>query len=299
VAADWSIAVGPPADAVVRKAQEVDADLILIGAGEQTLFERFSAGPAAEAILQRAAQPVLAVRPGGPTTLFQTILCPVDQSAASRRGLDNAVRLARAFGGALVVLGVVPEVSRLAAAVETGVLAGAVAEHVRRWRDEFERFLGGEGPGVSWEKEVRQGVPHEEIVAAARDHQADLIVMGSTGRTGLARVLMGSVTRRVLHQLPCSLLTVKEEDVVEELLEEDVRHIQRLMAEGRGLATDDCAAAASKYRQVLAYDPFHLPALAGLAGCLDRLGRAEEAARYRRRARAVSRIPGREAQPQA
>ncbi len=66
---------------------------------------------------------------------------------------------------------------------------------------------------MAWSKEVRSGVPHEEIVAAAEKHQANLIVMGSTGRTGLLRLLMGGVTRRVIQHLPCSLLTVKQEDL--------------------------------------------------------------------------------------
>ena len=84
--ADPAIAVGPPGDAIVQKAQELDVDLILMGAGEESRFERFSVGPVAEEVLELAPQPVLAVRPGGPTLQFKKILCPVDQSAASRRG---------------------------------------------------------------------------------------------------------------------------------------------------------------------------------------------------------------------
>ena len=50
-----------------------------------------------------------------------------------------------------------------------------------------------------WKREFRQGSPHEQITAAARERGADLLVMGATGRTGLVRVLLGSVTRRVLR----------------------------------------------------------------------------------------------------
>ncbi len=72
-------------------------------------------------------------------------------------------------------------------------------------------------PGARrWQKEVREGAPDREIVAAAQEHEADVICMGSTGRTGLIRVLMGSVTRHVLQDLPCSLLTVKDEHLIEE-----------------------------------------------------------------------------------
>jgi nucleotide-binding universal stress UspA family protein len=230
--AESSVLIGPPAGTIVGKAGEVDADLIVLGAGRHSPFDHFAVGPVAEAVLGQAAQPVLAVRPGEPEAAFRTVLCPVDQSAVSARGLRNAIRLTLAFGGRLVVLTVVPAVSWLTAATETGQLAGAAAEYERRWRAGLEEFLE-DFPfgGVRWEREVRQGQPHEQIVAAARERGADVLVMGATGRTGLVRVLLGGVTRRVLRQLPCSLLTVKEEDVLEERFQGDLATIQGLMAD--------------------------------------------------------------------
>jgi universal stress protein E len=283
-----STAVGSPADTIVRKAQEIDADLVLIGAGEASRFDR-PAGPMAEAILQHAVQPVLAVRPGEPSVNFRQILCPVDHSAVSRRGLQNAIRLAHAFQGQVEVLSVVPAASWLPSAVETGTLVGATAEHERRWREEFDRFLQGtDFENVVWRKEVRTGTPHEQIVAAARECRADLIIMGSTGRTGLARMLMGSVTRRVLQRLPCSLLAVKNEDLLEELLEGDIHTLNLMVAEGSELLTAERhAEAAAKFRQVLLQNPFHVAALDFLAEAYSKLGRAEDARRYRRRAMAL------------
>ena len=288
---DPLLAVGPPGDTIVQKAQELDVDLILMGAGEESRFERFSAGPVAEEVLELAPQPVLTVRPGGPPLRFQKILCPVDQSALSRRGLLNATRLARVFGGHLVVLTVVPTVSWLSAAVATGQLAGAAAEYESRWRSEFEQLLRDTSfAEVKWQSEVRQGAPDQQIIAAAREHQADLIVMGATGRTGLVRVLLGSVTRRVLQQLPCSLLAVKQEDVVEELFQGDLDTINRLMTEGRGLLTGGSyATAKTKFRQVLARNPFHVGAVEALAEAHEQLGNREEADYYRRRAEKLRR----------
>jgi nucleotide-binding universal stress UspA family protein len=209
----------------------------------------------------------------------------VDQSTVSRRGLQNAIRLARTFQGSVVVLSVVRAMSRLPWGVETGMLQAA-AEYERHWREQFDRFMANtEFDTVPWQKEVRTGVVHEQIAAAARDCGADVIVMGSTGRSGLARMLMGSVTSRVLQHLPCSLLTVKHEDVLEELLEGDIRAIKLLLAEGREmLAAASYAEAAAKFRQVLFQNPFEVIALEGLAEASAKLGRTEDAARYRRRA---------------
>ncbi len=287
--ADSFVVTGPPADTIVQKANAIDADLILIGAGERSRFDRFSMGPVATAVLEHAPQPVLAVRPGEPAVRFRKILCPVDQSGASARGLRNAIRLARAHGGELVILTVVPEVSWLSAAWETGQLADAKAEHECKWLEEFERFLAGiPTHNVTATKEVRHGSPHQQIVTAARDHQADVIVMGATGRTGLVRVLLGSTTRRLLEHLPCSILTVKDEDAVEEKFDAELRLIHRLMDEGRELlASGGHEAALAKFRQVLSYNPFHAEAITGQAEAHEKLGHHDLAEYYRRRVQSL------------
>lgn len=279
------IGMGPPADLIIRKANEIDADLILIGTGELSRFGRYSAGPVTEAVMQRAVQPVLAIRPEAPTAKFSNILCPVDFSAPSKRGLQNSIRLAKAFRGHLLVMTVVPKAKWLGPAIEAGRLAGAPGEYDRQWREQFDRFIEDvEFDEVSWEKEARCGLPDQEIVAAAREHHSDVIVMGSTGRTGLARVLMGSVARRVLQQLPCSLLTVKNEDLVEEISEEEASAIHQLLTEGRGqLGRGDYEPALAKFNQVLAHNPFHIAALEGRAVACERLGQVDRAERCRRR----------------
>jgi len=276
---------GAPAHTIINVAQEHNADLIVIGAGDQRNSAVFTLGPIAEAVTGHAPQPVLAVRPGDPELHFKKILCPVDQSRTSFRGLQNAVRLAKAIGSELFVLSVIPEVSWLTAAVETGVLTDARAEHASEWAQEFEQFLQkADFSGVSWKSVVRYGVPHEQIVAAARELGSDLIVVGATGRTGLVQVLLGSTTRRLLRDMPCSLLTVKQDDVLEELFESDLVGISRLMTEARSLSdTKSHLPAIILYRQVVSRDPFHVEAMSGLAVLLDTIGESEEAARYRHR----------------
>jgi nucleotide-binding universal stress UspA family protein len=286
---ETATAVGHAADVITRKADEIGADLILIGAGERSRLDHFAHGPNAAAIMQHATKPVLAVRPGEPPAAFRKILCPVDMSAASMRGLLNAIRLARAFGSHLLVLTVVPSPNWFELVVEAKSLAEIKVEHDREWRASFEQFLLTAPLGnVSWAKEIRSGAPQREIIAAAAAHQSDLIVMGSTGRTGLARVLMGSVTRRVIQQLPCSLLTVKPEELPEEEFSSDVNTIRILYAEGRELLrAKSYEAAAAKFNQVLGHDPYHALALKGRADAFDQLGHAHDAARSRRRASVI------------
>ncbi len=206
------VKLGTPAQTIIDVAQEQNADLIVIGAGEQRGSAGFALGPIAEAVTGHAPQPVLAVRPGDPELHFKKILCPVDQSRTSFRGLQNAVQLAKAIGSELFVLSVIPEVSWLTAAAETGVITDARLEYASEWTQEFEQFLQKvDFSDVAWKSEVRYGVPQDEIVAAANELGSDLIIMGATGRTGLVQVLLGSTTRRLMRVMPCSLLTVKQD----------------------------------------------------------------------------------------
>lgn len=215
--ADVSVVKGSRAGEIFNKARELDANLVVVGAGKTSPLGRFSPGPVAETVLELASQPVLAVHPATPAPKFQKILCPVDHSPASGRGLHSAVYLSRACGSHLIVLSVVPEITWLSAAVKTGQMAGAADAHRRMWLEEYDLFLRSvDFAGVRWQKEVREGVPDREILGAAQEHQADLILMGSIGRTGLVRILMGSVTRHVLQDLPCALLIVKEKGFVDE-----------------------------------------------------------------------------------
>jgi nucleotide-binding universal stress UspA family protein len=289
---DAMVVEGHPVDQIVRKAEETDTDLVLIGAGKWAGREPFAPGPIADAVLDHCRRSVLAVRPGPPPVKFQRILCPVDQSPAAEEALQTAVDVARVFEGAVHVVTVVPELGRLSAVAETGRLADAQAEFKHHWRQQFEQSIDRiDFDGVSWRREIRHGVPHEEIVASAREHHADLILMGSTGRTGLARLLMGGVARRVLQDLPCSLWSVKHAEVAEELFEEDLRYIRMLLAEGREfLAAGDYRCALLKFRRVSACNPFHVESLEAQAEAYEHLGQRGRAIVCRRRAEKVRQL---------
>ena len=266
---DASVVPGSPAEKILKMAESIDVDLILLGAGDSTYGERFAIGAVAEAVLQHARQPVLAVRPHQANLAFQRIFCPVDCSSASRRALHNAIRLTRAFGGRLTVATVIPDLLPIAAVKET---VGALdAQHQRTWRTHFEEFLRNfDFADVKYAADVRRGIPHREIVVAAKEHDCDLIVMGATSRTGFLRFMLGSVTRRVLRDLPCSILTVHDEDLLlEDLTECDIHTNNLLYIEAESLLkAQSFEAALARFDQVLAYNPFHVPALEGRAGSL-------------------------------
>jgi nucleotide-binding universal stress UspA family protein len=138
------------------------------------------------------------------------ILCPIDFSDFSRRALDYAVALARWYRASLTALYVhqppLPTFGPLAslAPVEPIPLSPIDLDLVRRY---IAAFIPHHGPtAVAIEPRAAEGDPAREILAEAQS--ADLIVMGTHGRSGFERFVLGSVAERVLRKAPCSVLTI-------------------------------------------------------------------------------------------
>jgi universal stress protein E len=148
---------------------------------------------------------------------IKSILCPVDFSDASRRALANAVQLACTFLAELVVLTVIESLSYYYPYMQISD-EEFQTNYEAKQQEEFERFLHAiDFSRVSWKRLIRVGRPHQQILMFARETRSDLLVMGSVGRTGLPRVLMGSVAQKVIREIPCSVITVKNKDGSPEL----------------------------------------------------------------------------------
>ena len=140
---------------------------------------------------------------------FKRILCPVDFSDSSIRALAHAEALARWYEAQLTVLHVVPTFEPIQVQAELGVPVQIVnpmprEEVVRQMRPFLERA------GVSSEAQLiaEAGDPRTTIVDQALTTRADLIVIGTHGRRGFSRLLLGSVAETVLHEAPCPVMTV-------------------------------------------------------------------------------------------
>ena len=147
-----------------------------------------------------------------PTAEWKRICCPIDFSDASRAAMEVAADLARRFGAELVLLHAYPipgytfpDGSVVASPRMMQDLADQAEKHVEEWRVEAERLVGA--GKVTGEKAV--GEPAAEILEVARARGADLIVMGTHGRTGLEHALMGSIAERVVRRAHCPVLTVR------------------------------------------------------------------------------------------
>jgi len=139
-------------------------------------------------------------------TSIQTILYATDFSAHSRPALQVARSLARQHGARLVLLNVMPDE---VVTMQSLVLPADPRLHRRELETMRERI---EGPDFKQAVEVhlRQGDPTTEIIEEAEEVGAGQLVVGSHGRAGLARLLMGSVATAVLRRARCPVLTVKD-----------------------------------------------------------------------------------------
>jgi nucleotide-binding universal stress UspA family protein len=197
-------------DGILTYADDRDADLVVVGTTGRTGVDRLVLGSVAERTLRDATVPVLTVHADAPVDPDrQRVVVPTDGSAPAQQAADHAVALAAATGGSLHAVHV----------VDTGILhpdvdSDAVVEALEAGaREALDRVAAtAEEAGVTAHTDVRRGRPHEAILDYATEVDADLVAMGTHGRTGIQRVLLGSVTERVVRTGETPVLGVSMDD---------------------------------------------------------------------------------------
>jgi nucleotide-binding universal stress UspA family protein len=146
-----------------------------------------------------------------------TLLCPTDFSECADAAQAAAARLARRLGAELVLLHVAVEAPLYHEGWKPAAQVRQVFETQRQWAKDTleERAKAIRETGVPARGVVVDGVAHRAIVAEAERMGAELIVMGTHGRGGLDRFLLGSVADRVIRLATCPVLTVREPRPVE------------------------------------------------------------------------------------
>lgn len=202
------------AGVILEYAREEEMDLIVLATHGRRGIRRLLVGSVAEEVVRLAARPVLTVRTDGPGEHEgppREILVPVDFSEHADRGLAYGQALARRTGARLHALHVLPATffpdAYFAEAAEIRAMVKAARERVPEELDRHVRRVLGEDTDVTIHLEA--GAPAVTIAAVAEELGIDLLVMASHGRTGLDRMLIGSVAEGVVRRVPCPVLTVK------------------------------------------------------------------------------------------
>jgi nucleotide-binding universal stress UspA family protein len=196
------VVAAPAAAAITDVAEEVGADLLLVGTSRHDSFPLSLLGTTNRGVLRRATLPVLIMRAGG-AVVPSRLLVATDLTPMSTAAYAEGVRLALSAGVTPTVRTLLVMGDSLLALPVEGRLLRAVAEQ------ELARFTDAATVGPERvERVVRQGEPAAQILAEANGWGADLIVLGTHGRRGLERVLLGSVAEKTMRDSPCNVLIV-------------------------------------------------------------------------------------------
>ncbi len=200
---------GVPWSEIVELLEHQAFDLAVIGTHGRTGLSRVLLGSVAEKIVRHAPCPVLTVRPANEPHPFQRILCPIDFSERSRHALELAAKLASPGGAGLTVLHVLELPVGFAGDLPAD-FGSDIDLRSLRMLDEWVTHTRTLTDVVVTARK-RLGSPGSEALQLLeQEGPFDLVVVGSHGRTGIKRVLLGSVAEKLVRHASCPVLVARE-----------------------------------------------------------------------------------------
>lgn len=203
---------GNPAQAIVAYADQYGMDLIVAATRGREGVSRYLAGSVSEKVVRLSPVPVLTTRTRADERLefpYERVLVATDGSDDANRAATHGLTLASALDATVHVLSVVDDaalgfdVRSVASAADRDRVANEAIDHVVA--EATERGIADPV------RHVEHGSPVEEILAVIEDHDVDLAVLGTTGRRGTDRILLGSVAERTVRSAPVPVLTVGDQ----------------------------------------------------------------------------------------
>jgi nucleotide-binding universal stress UspA family protein len=203
---------GRPASVIVNEALRAGADVIVVGSRGHGTIQEMLLGSVSAEVVDHATVPVLVARGHA----VDRVLLAWDGSSAAASAAGVLTRWP-IFGGSTIRVVSVADVRAPwwtgfpeAGSPEMMTLYMEAADGARQQSEDMVREMVGRlgAEGLTVEAEPREGDAAAEIIAAAKTWKANLVVIGTHGRTGVARLVLGSVARNVLHHVPCSVLIV-------------------------------------------------------------------------------------------
>lgn len=208
---EYEVRTGKPFIELIVAARAWMADLIVVGGASGS--DAALLGGTSERILRKALVPVLVAKKPLPVEA-ETFLVPTDFSACAREAAAQALMLAERFSARVIFFHalIFDPTYRVAYAHELGVAVPTSPPLPEEIEPEWEAFLADLPlENVKWEKVIGEGQAAAAILQQAKQVEADLIVMGTHGRSGLRHVLLGSIAEKVVRTASCPVLTVRPE----------------------------------------------------------------------------------------
>ncbi len=192
---------------IIEAAEESGCELIVMGRRGMTQIERALIGSDADRVVGHFRGTTLIV-PKGTILQFKSILIAVDGSVYSDNALDTAISYAKFHKSSLNIINAITVADEILALFPDAYdkISNRAMEYLKGLKDEAER------KGVDANIFLRRGNSYLTIVDLAKELSAGLIIMGSHGRTGLRKLFMGSVTKRVIGHAPCPVMVVNKQE---------------------------------------------------------------------------------------
>lgn len=195
---------GETHERIVDLADAGSFDLIVMGRRGLKRLEKALVGSVTARVIGYSHTDVLVV-PKDAQIGWKKILVATDGSKFSESAAARAIEFAKAYGGLLLVVSVVDVPPEFYG--EAPEAWDNLVDQAKGFVDKIARLA--EDSGVKTQTVVKEAETWKSIIELSEEHKADTIVMGSHGRTGLKRLLMGSVTEKVIGHAPCPVLVTK------------------------------------------------------------------------------------------
>ena len=219
IAADQVVRLGPPGEELAKLAQQGQYDLLVVGTRARGRATRLLFGSTAQKLTRTAPCAVWVVKPEAVREIRE-IAVATDLSDCGRPALNAAIDVARALAAKLYVVHAV-NVAELSNLLMAGVPSETIATARARMMEDAQAALQQQLVATDYRTlpygvkvELIEGSPDDVIPKFVIDHEIDILVMGTHGRSGISRLLLGNTAERILPMVDCSVMAVKPSDFV-------------------------------------------------------------------------------------
>ena len=189
-------------------------------------------------------------------------LVPFDFTPITRTALDHALSISDVVGGEIELLHIIEK-------------EGARSKAEDMFSSVISSLASVEQQKLS--TKVRLGDIYTDIAKEAEEGNYDLLVMGTSGKTGLNRLVIGSVTEKVIREVPCSFLTLKSEDIISLQLKTSIQDIENHYNTAVQLTEDGFfEEAIEQFKLCLSINNMHVPSHYGIARVYEKMNDSEK-----------------------
>jgi nucleotide-binding universal stress UspA family protein len=205
------VVAGDAFDGILRTAAEMQSDLVVMGSHRKQMLRDIFVGTTVERVIRKGSYPVLMVNHEAQRR-YERVVAPIDMSDASANALRAAlsIGLIGTKGATLLHAFDAPDKGKMSVGNwDQASIHSYVASERRVAMDELAAFLIAKDlKHIPWSFHLEEDAPMEAISRAVSEMRPDLLVMGTHGRSAIAKVLMGSVTEEALRSLNVDILAV-------------------------------------------------------------------------------------------